>query len=443
MKNLDLIISNADIFLPNETINRIDIGVIDSKIVELGDLSRRDSKNKIDAKNLLVLPGAIDTQVHFREPGLTHKEDLNSGTKGAILGGITTIFEMPNTSPSTTTIDALNQKLEIAQDNAYCNYSFFVGAAKENIKNLKNLELTPGCCGVKIFMGSSTGDLLVEDDESLRKILLSGKRRVAVHSEDEYRLRERIHLLDDMDIDVNCHPIWRDTETAVNSTVRLLKIAKETKRNVHVLHISTKDEIEILAKEKKISTCEVTPQHLFFHSPSCYENLGTLVQMNPPIRSLDHNKGLWKGVTEKVIDVVGSDHAPHTLEEKKMKYPKSPSGMTGVQTLLPIMLDFVNREKISISDLVRLVCKNPARIYKMKFKGEIKIGNDADFSIVDLKKEFTIKNEWIASKSSWTPYDNVKVRGFPVITIVGGNVIMTENQILSKPSGKPVQFNYD
>ena len=443
MKHLDLIILNADVFLPNETIDRIDIGIVDSKIVELGDLSRRDSKNKIDAKNLLVLPGAIDTQVHFREPGLTHKEDLNSGTKGAILGGITTIFEMPNTSPSTTTIDALNQKLEIAQDNAYCNYSFFVGAAKENIKNLENLELIPGCCGVKIFMGSSTGDLLVEDDESLRKILLSGKRRVAVHSEDEYRLRERIHLLDDKDIDVNYHPIWRDTETAVNSTMRLLKIAKETKRNIHVLHISTKDEIEILAKEKQISTCEVTPQHLFFHSPSCYENLGTLAQMNPPIRSLEHNKGLWKGLTEKVIDVVGSDHAPHTLEEKKMKYPKSPSGMTGVQTLLPIMLDFVNKEKISISDLVRLVCKNPAHIYKMKFKGEIKIGNDADFSIVDLKKEFTIKNEWIASKASWTPYDNVRIKGFPVITIVGGNVTMTENQILTKPCGKPVQFNYD
>ena len=442
-KQLDLIITGGEVFLPNSSIEKIDIGIKDSKIVELGDLSKKDCEKKIDVNNLIVLPGAIDSQVHFREPGLTHKEDIMNGTKGAILGGVTSIFEMPNTNPSTTTEAALNEKISIAQKNAYCNYSFFVGAAKENIENLKKLERLPGCCGVKIFMGSSTGDLLVEDDDSLRKILASGNRRVAIHSEDEYRLRERKHLVEDSKVGVSSHPLWRDSQTAIRSTQRLLKIAQETKRKIHVLHISTGDEILILKKFKNFSTCEVTPQHLFFYAPDCYENLGSLAQMNPPIRDKSHNIGLWKGIEEKIVDVIGSDHAPHTLEEKKKEYPNCPSGMTGVQTILPIMLDFVNKGKLGINDLVRLLCYNPAKIYNMKSKGEIKIGNDADFSIVDLNKEFTITNEWIASKSGWTPYNGLKITGLPVFTVVNGKIVMQDSEIISPPIGEPVLFNYD
>ena len=442
-KQLDLIITGGDVILPNSSIEKIDIGVKDSKIVELGNLSKKDCEKKIVVNNLIVLPGAIDSQVHFREPGLTHKEDIMNGTKGAILGGVTSIFEMPNTNPSTTTEAALNEKISIAQKNAYCNYSFFVGAAKENIENLKKLERLPGCCGVKIFMGSSTGDLLVEDDDSLRKILASGNRRVAIHSEDEYRLRERKHLVEDSKVGVSSHPLWRDSQTAIRSTQRLLKIAQETKRKIHVLHISTGDEILILKKFKNFSTCEVTPQHLFFYAPDCYENLGSLAQMNPPIRDKSHNIGLWKGIEEKIVDVIGSDHAPHTLEEKKKEYPNCPSGMTGVQTILPIMLDFVNKGKLGINDLVRLLCYNPAKIYNMKSKGEIKIGNDADFSIVDLNKEFTITNEWIASKSGWTPYNGLKITGLPVFTVVNGKIVMQDSEIISPPIGEPVLFNYD
>ncbi|MDC2965945.1 dihydroorotase [Alphaproteobacteria bacterium] len=442
-KQLDLIITGGEVFLPNSSIEKIDIGIKDSKIVELGDLSKKDCEKKIVVNNLIVLPGAIDSQVHFREPGLTHKEDIMNGTKGAILGGVTSIFEMPNTNPSTTTEAALNEKISIAQKNAYCNYSFFVGAAKENIENLKKLERLPGCCGVKIFMGSSTGDLLVEDDDSLRKILASGNRRVAIHSEDEYRLRERKHLVEDSKVGVSSHPLWRDSQTAIRSTQRLLKIAQETKRKIHVLHISTGDEILILKKFKNFSTCEVTPQHLFFYAPDCYENLGSLAQMNPPIRDKSHNIGLWKGIEEKIVDVIGSDHAPHTLEEKKKEYPNCPSGMTGVQTILPIMLDFVNKGKLGINDLVRLLCYNPAKIYNMKSKGEIKIGNDADFSIVDLNKEFTITNEWIASKSGWTPYNGLKITGLPVFTVVNGKIVMQDSEIISPPIGEPVLFNYD
>ena len=442
-KQLDLIITGGEVFLPNSSIEKIDIGIKDSKIVELGDLSKKDCEKKIVVNNLIVLPGAIDSQVHFREPGLTHKEDIMNGTKGAILGGVTSIFEMPNTNPSTTTEAALNEKISIAQKNAYCNYSFFVGAAKENIENLKKLERLPGCCGVKIFMGSSTGDLLVEDDDSLRKILASGNRRVAIHSEDEYRLRERKYLVEDSKVGVSSHPLWRDSQTAIRSTQRLLKIAQETKRKIHVLHISTGDEILILKKFKNFSTCEVTPQHLFFYAPDCYENLGSLAQMNPPIRDKSHNIGLWKGIEEKIVDVIGSDHAPHTLEEKKKEYPNCPSGMTGVQTILPIMLDFVNKGKLGINDLVRLLCYNPAKIYNMKSKGEIKIGNDADFSIVDLNKEFTITNEWIASKSGWTPYNGLKITGLPVFTVVNGKIVMQDSEIISPPIGEPVLFNYD
>ena len=262
-ENFDLLICGGSVCLPNEKIEKVDIGIKNSKIQELGDLSHKSCKLKLDVNNLLVLPGAIDSQVHFREPGLTYKEDIYSGTKGAVLGGITSIFEMPNTKPSTTNQSALEDKLEIAKSSAFCNYSFFVGAAKDNIQDLTNLERISGCCGVKIFMGSSTGDLLVEDDESLKQILKSINRRVAVHSEDEYRLRERKKILDQENVTVHDHPRWRDVETAVNSTKRLLKIATELEKNVHALHISTKEEIELLKSYKHIATCEATPQHLF------------------------------------------------------------------------------------------------------------------------------------------------------------------------------------
>ena len=439
-ENFDLLICGGSVCLPNEKIEKVDIGIKNSKIQELGDLSHKSCKLKLDVNNLLVLPGVIDSQVHFREPGLTYKEDIYSGTKGAVLGGITSIFEMPNTKPSTTNQSALEDKLEIAKSSAFCNYSFFVGAAKDNIQDLTNLERISGCCGVKIFMGSSTGDLLVEDDESLKQILKSINRRVAVHSEDEYRLRERKKVLDLENVTVHDHPRWRDVETAVNSTKRLLKIATELEKNVHVLHISTKEEIELLKSYKHIATCEATPQHLFFSSPDCYDRLGSFVQMNPPIRDEAHREGIWNGIKEKVIDVVGSDHAPHTIDEKKKVYPDTPSGMTGVQTILPIMLNFVNQGKISIHDLVRLLCFNPAKIYKILNKGEVKIGNDADFSVIDLNKEFLITNDWIVSKSRWTPYDNVKVKGFPVMTIVNGKVVMRDDEIILNSSGKPVEF---
>ena len=443
MQYFDHVLKNGNVFLDTGNIEKLDIGILDGKINFLGNIAINKAKKITDLKNLLVLPGCIDSQVHFREPGLTHKEDLESGTKSAVLGGITSIFEMPNTNPSTTTKKALEEKLRIAKKKAICNYSFFIGAAKENIKIIDKLEKLKGCCGIKIFMGSSTGDLLVEDDDSLRGILSNGSRRIAVHSEDEYRLRDRKSILNNVNIRVHDHEVWRDTMSALQSTIRLIKIAREVSRKIHILHISTSDEIDVIAKNKDLITAEANPQHLFFHSPDCYDKLGSLSQMNPPIRNKSHQDGLWVGIQNRIIDVVGSDHAPHTLHEKQQKYPESPSGMTGVQTLVPIMLDFVNKEKITIKDFVRLTSSNPSKIYGIKNKGFIKIGYDADLTIIDLNKINEIKNNWIASKSKWTPYDGIKVKGWPIFTIINGEVAMRNDELISKNHGKEIQFSYN
>ena len=441
MESFDLIIKNGNIVLDNEKIEKNDIGIRDSKIISIDDLSSANSLESIDASNLHILPGCIDTQVHFREPGLTHKEDLLTGSKGAVLGGVTGFFEMPNTRPPTITKNDFEVKVKLAEKKSYCNFSFFVGAAKENIENLKYLERLPGCCGVKIFMGSSTGDLLVEDDESLRKIFLSVSRRISIHSEDEYRLRDRKNIIENPSVTVHDHEVWRDNISALNSTKRLIEIAREVKRNIHILHISSGDELKLIAKNKDLISAEVTPQHLFFHSPDCYDNLGTLAQMNPPIRGKKHQDNLWKAIKNNIVDIIGSDHAPHTLEEKKRQYPNSPSGMTGVQTLVPILLDFVNKDKLSIFDLVKFTSTNPSRYFKIKDKGLIKVGYDADFTIVDLNKTRVIENNWIASKAGWTPYDGLRVKGWPILTIINGKVIMREDQVLGKPEGKKFIFS--
>ena len=438
--NFDLLISGGSVYLPNNKIEESDIGIKDSKILAIGNLQNKKYKTKIDAKNLLIMPGAIDSQVHFREPGLTHKEDIFCGTRGAVLGGITTIFEMPNTKPSTTNKEALDEKLKIADKHAHCNYSFFMGAAKENIEKLGELERVEGCCGVKIFMGSSTGDLLVEDDESLKKILSNINRRVAVHSEDEYRLRERINILESDHVNVSFHPKWRDVETALNSTKRLLKIAGELNKKIHVLHISTRDEIELLKSYKSFATCEATPQHLFFKSPECYETLGTLAQMNPPIRDESHQVGIWKGVTDRVIDVIGSDHAPHTIEEKKQLYPKSPSGMPGTQTIGLIMTDYYLKGRIGIKKLVDLLCTNPCKIFKIKDRGSISVGNFADLTIYNLNKSFEIKDDWIESNCSWTPYNGKKISVSPFGTIISGKKVVWNQKLEEKSSGIPIAF---
>jgi dihydroorotase len=415
-----------------------DIAIVDGRIAEIGGLQRASAAEVIDCKGLHILPGVIDTQVHFREPGLTHKEDLESGSRSAVMGGVTAVFEMPNTDPLTTTEQAFAGKVKLAYHRMHCDFAFFIGGTRDNVAELPELERAVGCAGVKVFIGSSTGALLVEDDQSLRRILEVIHRRAAFHAEDEYRLNERKPLR--VENDPRSHPLWRDETAALMATQRLVNLARETGRRIHVLHISTKQEIEYLRDHKDVATCEATPHHLTLAAPECYERLGSRAQMNPPVRTADHRDGIWRGIEQGIIDVLGSDHAPHTLEEKARIYPASPSGMTGVQTLVPLMLDHVNAGRLSLSRFVDLTSAGPARIYNIACKGRIAAGYDADFTIVDLKRSETITNRWTASRAGWTPYDGVRVTGWPVGTFVRGKMAMWQGEIAMPSTGELVRF---
>jgi dihydroorotase len=416
-----------------------DVGVRNGRIVAIGDLAAAAAATVFEAAGLHVLPGVIDTQVHFREPGMEHKEDLESGTRGAVLGGVTGVFEMPNTSPNTDSKEALEDKLERAAGRAWCDHAFFVGATTENAEQLGKLELLPGCCGVKIFMGSSTGNLLVADDPTLERVLRNSRRRCAIHAEDEFRLRDRLTIAQEGG-HPRFHPKWRDETAALNATQRIVALARKTGHPVHVLHISTAEEMDFLAQHKDLATVEATPQHLTLAAPDCYEAIGTLAQMNPPIRDAKHRAGLWAALRAGIVDVIGSDHAPHTLKEKEAPYPRSPSGMPGVQTLVPIMLDHVSAGRLTLERFVDLTSASAQRIYGISGKGRLAVGYDADFTVVDLAAKRTITNKWMASKAGWTPYDGKSVTGWPVATIIRGEIVMREDELLGKPGGRPVRF---
>jgi dihydroorotase len=433
----DLIIRGGVTATPNG-IAAADVAIRNGRIAAIGAVAG-SAAEEIAAAGLHVLPGVIDTQVHFREPGLEHKEDLATGTAAAVLGGVTAVFEMPNTKPSTLTAADLADKRSRAQGRVWCDVAFFIGAAAENADALAELERLPGCAGVKMFMGSSTGNLLVADEETIRRVLRNGRRRMAVHSEDEARLRERFALVQD-GADPSLHPVWRDVETAVAATQRLMRLAREAGRRVHVLHVTTAEEITILAANKDLATVETTPQHLTLAAPDCYRRLGTFAQMNPPIREERHRAALWRAVEQGVVDCIGSDHAPHTREEKAKPYPQSPSGMPGVQTLLPLLLDHLNAGRLTLDRLVDLTSAGPACIYNIAGKGRIAVGYDADFTLVDLKARRTIRESWIASRCAWTPFDGLEVTGWPIATIVRGQVVMRDDQLVGTPVGDLVRF---
>ena len=415
-----------------------DIGIRDGRIAALGTFDPEQAGKTIDCKGLHILPGVMDTQVHFREPGLEHKEDLESGSRSAVMGGVTAVFEMPNTNPLTIDEATFTDKVKRGHHRMHCDYAFFIGGTRENVQDLPELERAPGCAGVKVFIGSSTGALLVEDDDSLRKIFQVIRRRAAFHAEDEFRLNERKGLR--IEGDARSHPVWRDEVAALMATQRLVNLARETGKRIHVLHISTKEEIDYLRDHKDVASCEATPHHLTMAAPECYERLGTLAQMNPPVRDAEHRAGIWKGIEQGIIDVLGSDHAPHTLEEKQKVYPASPSGMTGVQTLVPLMLDHVNAGRLSLQRFVDLTSAGPARLFNMALKGRIAAGYDADFTIVDLKRSETITNKWVASKAGWTPYDGVTVKGWPVGTFVRGRQVMWQGELVTPSQGETVKF---
>jgi dihydroorotase len=415
-----------------------DVGVKDGKIAAIGDLSQASAGETFDAAGLTVMPGVIDTQVHFREPGLEWKEDLETGSRCAVLGGVVAVFEMPNTEPTTTDPDALADKLARAKDRMHCDHAFYVGGTHENATFLGELERLPGCCGVKVFMGASTGTLLVQDDEGVEQVLRHIHRRAAFHSEDEYRLAERRPLA--RTGDWTSHPEVRDAQSAIQSTERLVRLARATGKRIHVLHVTTREEIEFLAHHKDVASVEVTPQHLTLEGPEAYERLKGFTQMNPPIRDAYHRAGIWAGVANGVADVLGSDHAPHTREEKARPYPASPSGMPGVQTLLPVMLTHVAEGRLTLERLVDLTSHGANRIFDLADKGRLAVGYDADLTVVDLKARRTLTHDQMATRSGWTPFDGMQIKGWPMATIIRGRVVMRDDEIVAPSLGQPVRF---
>jgi dihydroorotase len=436
-ETFDLVLKAGTVVNHDGTAER-DVGIREGRIVALGALNAGAAREVVDCKGLHILPGVIDSQVHFREPGLEQKEDLETGSRAAVLGGVTAVFEMPNTNPLTTDAAALADKVRRARHRMFCDFAFYVGGTRENIGNIPALERLEGSAGIKVFIGSSTGNLLVEDEPSLDRIIAAISRRAAFHAEDEARLKERAGLR--RAGDPSSHPVWRDEIAALIATQRLVGLAEKHRRRVHVLHISTAEEMAYLADHKDWASVEVTPHHLTLVAPDCYERLGTYAQMNPPVRDERHRAAIWAGIANGVVDVLGSDHAPHTREEKDHAYPGSHSGMTGVQTLVATMLDHVNAGRLSLQRFVDLTSHGPQRLFGIRNKGRIAVGYDADLTVVDLKRRQTIDNSMIASRCGWTPYHGVTVTGWPVGTLVRGGVVMWQGEILGAARGEPVRF---
>jgi dihydroorotase len=433
---VDLILKGGTVVNHDGTSLR-DIAVKGGKIVTVGNVADYTAAETVECRGLHILPGVIDSQVHLREPGAEHKEDLETGGRAAVLGGVTAVFEMPNTKPLTVTAAALADKVARARNRMYCDFAFYMGGTRDNVAELSAFEQLPGCAGIKVFMGSSTGELLVEDDQGVAAILGATRRRAAFHSEDEFRLRDRLHH--QVPGDASSHPLWRDEEAARLCTERLLRIARQTGKRIHVLHISTAEELSLLARNRAVATVEVTPHHLTLSSED-YARLGTRLQMNPPVRGRRHQAALWQAIASGLVDVLGSDHAPHTKDEKAKPYPASPSGMPGVQTLVPVMLDHVNAGRLTLERLVDLTSHGPGRIFNIAGKGRIAQGYDADFTVVDLARRKTITDAWIASRCGWTPYDGMTVTGWPQGTVVRGRKVMWDDTIIGSAAGQPVEF---
>lgn len=436
--HFDLLIRNGTCVLP-WGIEVTNVGVRDGRIAALGAPGHATADETIDAAGLHVLPGLIDPHVHLRDPGDTAVESIPTGTKAAVLGGLAAVFDMPNTSPAIVDTERLAWKQAYAEENAWCDIGLYVGATKTNIPALADLELGSGVCAIKVFAGSSTGDLLVEDDASLERVMRSGRRRIAYHSEDEYRLQDRKARFKTGDPYAS-HMEWRDEETAFLGTRRLMALATKTGRPAHILHVSTAEELDYLKRFRDIATAEVLVNHLTQVAPEVYETLGGYGVMNPPIRGPRHLEAAWAAIRDGTVDTVGSDHAPHSRARKELPWPECAAGLTGVQTLVPVMLDHVNAGRLSLPRLVDLLCAGPARVYGALGKGRLAAGYDADFTLVDMRRQRRIEESWIASPCGWTPFAGMNITGWPVATIVRGRAVMREDEVLGRPTGRLVRF---
>ncbi len=430
------LIRGARLVLPEAEPTEGDLRVADGRIVEIGSNLAGNAEQQIDARGLWLLPGVIDPQVHFREPGLEHKEDLRTASHACAKGGVTSFLEMPNTRPLTTTQALLQDKLDRAAQKCVVNYGFFIGATAENLPDLNGAQPT---CGIKIFMGSASGPLLVDDEAALERIFASGHRLIAVHAENQARIVQRRALFADS-TDPAVHSQIQDNQAALEATQLALKLAKKYQRRLHILHLSTAEEVALLRQDKPAwVTAEVTPQHLLLNT-SAYERIGTLAQMNPPLRSEHDNQLLWQGLHEGVLDFIATDHAPHTLEEKAKGYPLSPSGMPGVETSLPLMLTAARQGRCTVGQVVRWMSSNVAEAYRIAHKGKLALGYDADLVLVDLEQFKPVRRQDLLTKCGWSPFEGWELTGWPVLTLVGGQLAYADGQVDPDVRGSALQF---
>lgn len=429
------LIKNATCVLPTgeEKINVL----FDGGLLKLSPPATASVDETIDATGLHLLPGVIDDQVHFREPGLTHKEDLFTASRACAKGGVTTFLEMPNTNPTTTTVERLHEKLELASSKCVVNYGFYIGATPENVEELKNAKRTPG---IKIFIGSSTGNLLVDDQTALEKIFAETTLPICAHCEDESTVRANREALNGGS-SFEDHSKIRDHKAALIATKRAIDLATRHQHRFHVLHVSTQEEIQPIIEGKPWITAEVCPHHLFFNIDD-YERLGSRIQMNPSIKTAADNEALLNALFEGKIQVVATDHAPHTLEEKDQPYPKAPSGLPAVENYLALMLNQVNLGKWNLSGLVKAMCEAPSKVWDITNKGQIAEGYDADVVLVDMNKSSKILDEEQLTKSKWSPWHGETLQGWPVKTWVHGNLVFSDGTATDTAFGKEAQFDH-
>jgi dihydroorotase len=432
-----LLIRSSRILLPNGEFIVGDVEIDRGKIVKiLPEISPADFTKVIDAKGFTLLPGVIDPQVHFREPGLEHKEDLFTASCACAKGGVTSFLEMPNTRPLTTTQTELDDKLQRAKNKCLVNYGFFIGATPENLPDL--LTAKPAC-GIKIFMGSAHGALLVSREAELEPIFANGDRLIAVHAEDQARIVDRKKQFADI-TDPAIHSVIQDDRAALDATKLALKLSKKYQRRLHILHLSTGVEAELLRRDKPSwVTTEVTPQHLLLNTDA-YAKIGTLAQMNPPLRSPENNEILWQALLDGVIDFIATDHAPHTLEEKARGYPHTPSGMPGVETSLPLMLTQAMQGKCTVAQVSNWMSTAVAKAYQIPNKGAIEPGYDADLVLVDLDNYRPVLREELQTKCGWSPFEGWNLTGFPVVTIVGGQIVYEYGKLHAEVRGQALSF---
>ena len=430
-------ITDAQVVLPTE-ICKTSVLVEDDRIAVIDAAVHTEADEVVSANGLHLIPGVIDDQVHFREPGLEHKEDLRTASRACAKGGVTSYFEMPNTNPSTITVQRLDEKLQLAASKSVVNYAFYVGATPDNVEELQQAKRTPG---IKIFIGSSTGQLLVDEQAALERIFAETTLPITAHCEDETTVRANKERFADS-TDVADHSKIRNREAAIIATRRAIDLATRYKHQFHVLHVTTADEIPLIADSPDWVTAEACSPHLFFTQDD-YERLGTKIQGNPSVKTSADQAALWQALHDGVIRVVATDHAPHTMEEKNQSYPKSPSGMPSIENSLALMLNAANENKCSLEQVVRWMCEAPADIWHVANKGRIEVGYDADLVLIDLAKETAVRDEDQLTKCGWSPWHGTTLKGWPVRTWVMGNEVFRDNGADSKPSVTDKNFGHE